>query len=280
MKSGYFYVYTKDFITAFYVFAILISLLYLGIYVVYVKEVVMEVCFRYGFYRNDLLPGPFTNDRYSTPWVFLVLNNVRISGIAGLVWIFQNLNIGTKLQVVLLFFRLMWVLDLIILIAWFVMSCFQCNTGDFTNGLCDTKNLETYCQAFWPIRPELCRVGTYPLLPPKFLTKNPAFEKLLYYTLGFLLLDTLVVLFLYGVNLVVISVKKRIYLYGEDEEDYDEIAGEEEEFFDRIEPSVSPESVPPSEESRLDETAVVPKGFEESRETTISKINESPEEKI
>lgn len=191
----------KDIITLYYWLAVLLGLIYNVAYIYFLIEVLFKVDFLYGVYRPELIPGPFVDDRYNWVWVFLVINNLRIFIPLALLWTFQSVIFQYKRDDVIEALRYVILMDLILLMMFFVMLCFFCNNGIFRNAACDA-NLQDYCEAFWRTQPEVCTpsqttVGQCDLEP------NPCFFNWVYVTLVFTLLDIVLVRFLEKTNTVV-----------------------------------------------------------------------------
>ena len=199
-----------DFMSLMYVGAVLLSAFYAGLFMASLIKVHMQTNFLHGFYRPFLLPGPFVDDRYTYPWYFLLFHNLRVAAIPGLIWLFYDLQGLVYSAVVSAAFNLLIVLDILLLLAVFVMGCFFCNNGVFRNGLCDTKNRTAYCEAFWKDQWEICEPGADP--PPLDqcdLSPNPAFNNFAYFLLGFLALDIVVSLYIWLVRRWSINAQRR-----------------------------------------------------------------------
>ncbi len=190
--------------------AILLSALYVGVFMACLIKVHLQSNFLHGFYRPFLLPGPYVDDRYTYPWYFLMIHNVRLAAIPGLIWIFHDLEGLIYSAIVSAAFGVLVVVDILLLVAVFVMGCFFCNNGVFRNGLCDTKNLTAYCEAFWKDQWEICDPGADPpLLAQCDLSPNPAFNNFAYFLLGFLALDIIISLYVWLVTRWSISAQRR-----------------------------------------------------------------------
>lgn len=207
----------NDFYFILFIASFLITALYLTAFVWYLIDVVMRTEFRYGFYKREMKPGPFIDDRYSWPFFILGLCSLRIFGLPFLTWAFINsrrINPSSMLFIAstLSFFQTMLTIDVFLLFAWFTMGGFFCNNGYFRNGICDTVNVDDYCSAFWPEQPDLCYNGTYPLTDQCDLELNPAFRSFIYFIGAFIFLDTIIVLFA-NVILYFYNAFVQYYLY-------------------------------------------------------------------
>jgi hypothetical protein len=195
-----------DMVGIFQWMAVFLSLLYVGVYISYMVKVVMQSHFLYGFVRlEDLKTGNFVDDRYTFPWWFLLLNNLRILILPALLWVFQHLHVRGRYKLVLFLFQAFTILDLLLIIAWELMKCFTCNNGFFRNGLCDERNLTTYCNAITEPQPDICPTlavncsnsnftGVVP--DPCYIKPDAVYPILIYYTCGFLAIDFLLSIFL------------------------------------------------------------------------------------
>lgn len=202
MRNHYVEVTNTDFLAIFYFGAVALSAAYAVTYMMYVVYVVMRTNFLYGFYRSDLLPGPFIDDRYGYPWGMLVLNNARVLLLPALLWVFQNLRIKMKSAIVYTFFGLMCVLDFLLVLLWVITTCFFCNNGVFRNGLCDTNNLTAYCGVWSMDQPDLCSPGSnIPSLQQCDLKPNQVHYDYLWFLLAFFVLDIVIALYLYVVRI-------------------------------------------------------------------------------
>ena len=194
MVNRYVNISGRDFLSIFYIGAVILSVIYATTYICYVIYVVLHTNFKYGFYRNDLKPGVFIDDRYDYMWWFLMINNVRILLLPALLWIFQDLRIGIMSYMSNMAFSLMVFIDFLLILVWFIIGCFFCNNGVFRNGLCDTNNITAYCEVWWKDQVDLCEPPMYNTsLQQCDLKTNPAYIKYIFFLLGFLILDIITV---------------------------------------------------------------------------------------
>jgi hypothetical protein len=188
-SNSYVTVNGKDVLRFFRILALLLSMLYVAVYIAYVVQVVMRTRFLYGYYRMDLKPGPLIDDRFSWPWWFLMLNNLRIFASPGLIWIFQNASMRIKSVLVGWAFGILILIDIVLIVTWYVAGGFFCNDGVFRDGLCDAPR-DQYCQAWWTNQTDWCDPSPIPpTLDGSSLPKNVMYWPLVNYTWGFLLLD-------------------------------------------------------------------------------------------
>lgn len=194
--AGFGYPLFRDTNGLYYFSALLITLFHVAIFIFYLACVVLEVNYRYGFLRPDLLPGTFVNDRYSYDWAILAVINLRALYMPLFLWSFANvmnglsLNFAKNVHLVALF------LDFLALILWLVDRCFRCNTGVFRSGICDEPDLTIYCQALWEFNPDICPPGTDPPAIAQCDLQS-AFDKLFWFILGFWGINLLISLHLY-----------------------------------------------------------------------------------
>jgi len=151
----------------------LMSFLYLAAVVVFLVLVVFPIDPLYGYYRPELLPGPFVDDRFHLFWFLLLLNNLRIFVPLLLVWCFYDAYSFFKRDITFSALRYMVYLDGIILVGLFVMWCGFCNNGNFRNPICDAP-LEEYCKAHWKLNEEVCQPG---MDPPELLQADLPFHE-------------------------------------------------------------------------------------------------------
>lgn len=195
LTNSYITATNKDFLSFFRVLAVLLCALYGAVYVAYVIQVVMRTNFLYGYYRMDLKPGPLIDERFSVPWWFLMLNNLRIFASPGLVWVFQSASVRTKMILVGYAFGVLILIDVLLVIVWYVLGGFYCNDGVFLDGLCDAPR-DVYCASWWTNQTAWCEPSLVPPTLDPNISKNPMFWPLVDYTWGFLLLDVILATYL------------------------------------------------------------------------------------
>jgi hypothetical protein len=175
--------------------AIMVTLLYVGVFIAFCIIVLLRCDFKYGLYRPELRPGPFLDDRYTYPWWFLIIGNIRLICIPAFLLVFSGTGPRLKAQIVKFMFQLLVVLDIFLLVAWVVLGCFFCNNGTFRNGVCDATRVE-YCKVFWLNQTDLCPPSILPPAPIGTLDKRETYYNLIRFLLGFLGLDIFCILFL------------------------------------------------------------------------------------
>lgn len=195
----------KEFVSFF-------AFLYMSVYIVYLFMVIYPIDFLYGYYRHDLFPGPFVDDRWSAWWVFLILGNLRILVPISLVWCFHDILSFFKRDSTFNVIRAVFVLDLLTLLIQFIMWCGFCNNGNFRNALCNDKDLDRYCKAFWKLQPDVCLPDSDPPdLVQADLTFHPSFTYWWRFTLAFTIIDFILCLGMLKIVLYVLRDLSRTY---------------------------------------------------------------------
>lgn len=199
-KNHYLLASNGDFLFLFQLAGIGLAMLYGIVCLLFIVMVVMQSRFYFGFYRVDLPlhRGRFIDDRFTYPWWILMLDLIRIIAIPSVIWVFQGITLSLRRTMVHSLFCLLCWLDIGLILAIFVMECFFCNNGEFRNSLCDTPNITEYCLVHWQAQPDLC----VPPLQSSNITQddlksNPIYNKMLFFTLGFLALDFIISMFLW-----------------------------------------------------------------------------------
>ena len=178
-------------LTLIYIAFAMIAAAYLAIMIAFLIQVVSTSNFLYGYYRPELKPGPFTNDRYNWVWVFMLLSLIRTPLPLAVFFTFQNAKVYFPREMLFTFVNILFWFDVVILITLGVMYCAFCNQCGFRNGICDAP-LEQYCIACWEQQPGVCSVGPSPPPSNNVLRVSPAFWFWLDYTAVWIVMDFLI----------------------------------------------------------------------------------------
>jgi hypothetical protein len=205
-KNPYVSFGNRDFLSVFGWTCVLLSVLYVAVYVAYLIVAVMKTDFLFGYFRPELLPGPLIDDRYSVFWWFLMLNNLRILAVPSLLWIFQSPGGRFKMFLARYAFMFVTLIDVVLIVTWFVFGGFFCNDGRFRNGMCDAPR-DRYCASWWTLQPDLCPPSLVPPTLDSTIPKNPAYWQIIYFTAGFLLLDVFLSVYLVLVGTMIASAR-------------------------------------------------------------------------
>ena len=145
---------TRDFVpltTA----GIVLAAIYGIVYIVFLIQVVMQAEFAHGYLRPDLLPGPFTSDRYSIEWFILMASIANVFVIVSFAWMFYDPVRAIRRQVHLYMTSLLLGADIIALLVLLVISCFFCNSPLNAGSLCNDSP-EKYCLVYANTFPDRC----------------------------------------------------------------------------------------------------------------------------
>ena len=179
------------------VLLVITSILYVISCILFMVYVSNEVFYLRGYYRPDLLPGPYTDWRYGADWIFFVLHNTRILLPVSAVWalVYQKVSFNTKLVIYLN--RLLILFDFVCIWYLFVVWCFFCNNGGngYRNHLC-TAPLDEFCRGFWDDNLDICLPSADP--PLGKTATSPRFEFILWlvFVLVYYFVDRLIFLWL------------------------------------------------------------------------------------
>lgn len=180
-----------------YVGFAVIATAYLALFLAFLCQVVFPSNFLYGYYRPELKPGPFVDDRYNWIWVFLVLSMIKTAIPFMIFFTFQNPRIYYPREMLYQYILITFWFDFIILIALGVMYCAFCNQCGFRNGVCDAP-LEVYCKACWEQQTDVCPPGPSPPLKSNNLPVSSRFWYWLDYTAVWTIGEFLLILGLQG----------------------------------------------------------------------------------
>jgi hypothetical protein len=173
---------------------ILISLLYLASWIAFLVVVSARISYLRGYFRPDLVPGPFTDHRYGPDWFFFLLNNFRLLLPIGTVWVLINQKIQFNTDTLIYFTKILVVFDLVCFIYLLIIWCFFCNTENgYIEHLC-TAPLEDYCRGFWPTHPDICAPSIDPPIGKIATSARKEFIIWLVYTLVYYFVDFLIFL--------------------------------------------------------------------------------------
>jgi hypothetical protein len=200
----------RDVFLVFRWFAICVSGLYCLVFVSYLWTAVLRTDFKYGYYRPELKPGPFVNDRYSHPRLVLLLNDLRLFAFPCALWVTQGRHmLGFKISLYRAVLRVLLALDVVLIVWTAILGCFFCNNGVFRNGICD-GDLDAYCSVFWEEQTHLCAPRNYTYTAEQAgLEKRPSHSALMKHLVAFFALDVLAGLHLALVNAYRLSTYPR-----------------------------------------------------------------------
>ena len=150
--------------------------------------------FEHGYPRADLMPGTFVSDRYSFQWWLLLITMIRPAVFLLSAYMLKRITTSWRKNIQLVFVALYIFLDIFLIIALWVILCFNCNSASSGGSICNDAQ---WCEAFSAENPDRCVPAAMPV-DPTTLTANPAFLALFYFTLAWLLVDV-VLSFMNGV---------------------------------------------------------------------------------
>lgn len=167
-----------------------VSILYIILFIAYLICVVYFLNIPYGYLRPDLTPGPFTNDRYAFEWWLLAINTIRVFIPSIFMWTFIRVLSSWKRDWLKLLLSFVIPFDLFTLISLTVILFFFCNNPSYPVSYCNDP-IE-YCLAFNDTHPDRCPPTGQPPLDPSTLCPNSRFLKWIYFMIGFLIFDFII----------------------------------------------------------------------------------------
>lgn len=166
---------------------IVVGVLAIGAVIGYLLSAHREFVLVHGYPRADLLPGAFVSDRYSLSWFAIAFAAAHVVPHVMLLWSLKNIVAGWKRTVHMYMSGAFLLVDFVVLIILWIVSCLFCNNSLSAGSICNDP--ARYCLAF----PDTSRCP--PLAPNTTaidvseLATNPAFSALAIWLLVFLALD-------------------------------------------------------------------------------------------
>lgn len=167
--------YQKDLLTFMYIHMALNGLYFVAL-VVYALLVLPTYSndIYYGYYRPDLKPGPFTNDRYSFSAIFLGLMGANLVGPLLSMWMLEPITQSWKREVHKYAMAFFLLLNTTVVVTLLVSWLFLCNRGLVGFALCNADQVTT-CRVYGAWFSDRCMPTVYPAAPASILYTPTAF---------------------------------------------------------------------------------------------------------
>lgn len=187
----------KDGIHASVIQGMIVSIVYLSLYIAFLIMVVFKLEFASGYITSSI----YIDDRYTWGWWFVFFNIVlRFFVPIFYVFTFSNLRSSMNRRWMKRYLSWIFVLDVITILFILIVRCFACNNESIPESPCNHPT--QYCDAFYHIFPERCDPSGRPSPPlnPTCMDPHPAWMLWLYFTLGFFIGDFLLYFILKDMN--------------------------------------------------------------------------------